>query len=49
MRNYHNYLNDTTWSSYNKRNCRWSTSSSFVIIYQDGTFDEEIKKNYKLK
>ena len=49
MRNSHDYLNDTTWSSYNKRNCRWSTSSSFVIIYQDGTFDEEIKKNYKLK
>lgn len=49
MRNSHDYLNDTTWSSYNKRNCRWSSSSSFVIIHQDGTFDEEIKKNYKLK
>ena len=43
MRNSHDYLNDTTWSSYNKRNCRWSSSSSFVIIHQDGTFDEGIK------
>ena len=43
MRNSHDYLNDTNWSSYNKRNCRWSNSSSFVSIYQDGTFDEGIK------
>ena len=50
IRNSHNYLNDTTWSSYNKRNCRWSSSSSFVIIHQDGISMKELnKKNYKLK
>ena len=42
MRNSHNYMVDTNWSAYSERGCRWGSSSTFVLINQDGTFGERL-------
>lgn len=45
MRNSHDYLNDTTWSAYSSRGCKWANSSTFVCINADGTFGEKFNLN----
>lgn len=43
MRNSHNYMVNTNWSSYSERGCKWASSSTFVLINNDGTFGERLK------
>lgn len=42
MRNSHDYGNDSTWSSYSQRGCKWASSSTFVLINKDGSFGEKL-------
>lgn len=44
MRNTHTYSVDSTWSAYNKRNCAWGNSSTFVAINDDGSFGEKLNQ-----
>lgn len=44
MRNTHTYSVDSTWSAYNKRNCAWGNSSTFIGINDDGSFGEKLNQ-----